>query len=255
MNPVEEDRALDGEDDPMAHGPRGRAAMDPTTRNLVWIAGGIALLLVVVIGGWALSGRHAGTIPVIEATAGPVRLKPVDPGGMQSSGAPAPQPEGSDGRGTLVPAPETPRPDALQAEVDAARKREAAPIPPATAPARPMPSRPAPVPKQPAPLPNGNLFRTEQAPETAPSRGAPGGALAVQLAALDSSEAARSEWSRLCRIHPLLFSGRRPVVEQADHDGRSIYRLRTSGFATMAAAASFCEQAHAERVACTVADF
>ncbi len=77
----------------------------------------------------------------------------------------------------------------------------------------------------------------------------------MQLAALNSDSAALTEWSRLCRSHPLLFSGRKPLIQQADHAGRPIYRLRTRGFATTAAAASFCQQARAQRVACTVADF
>ena len=73
MNPVEEDRALAGEDDGRfgADEPRGREAMDPATRRLAMIAGGIGLLLAVLIGGWAFSGRHAGGIPVIEAPDGP----------------------------------------------------------------------------------------------------------------------------------------------------------------------------------------
>ena len=49
MNPVEEDRALDGEDDPRFDGPRGREAMDPVTRQLAFLACGIGLLLVVLV--------------------------------------------------------------------------------------------------------------------------------------------------------------------------------------------------------------
>ena len=123
MNPVEEDRALDGEDLRGLRDVRGREAMDPMTRHLVWIASAIALLLVVVIGGWALGTHHSGTIPVVEAPAGPVRLKPIDPGGMQASGAqalPPVMPEDA-GHQSLAPQPEAARPDELKAAVDAAR--------------------------------------------------------------------------------------------------------------------------------------
>ena len=278
MNPVDEDRALDGED-LHADSVRGREAMDPTTRRLAWIAAGIFVLLAVLIGGWALGGRHSGEIPVIEAPADPVRVKPVNPGGMQALGASLPG--AAEGGDTLAPPPEVPRPDALKAEVDAARRHDATSSPPASKlpaapplrapplgalplgaaplgapPVTPMPhaTLPAPPVTHPAPTPptdDGTMIRTDASGDAGGGRTAP----MVQLAALDSDAAARSEWGRLCRHHPDLFSGRQPVVEQAAHGGHAIWRLRTRGFATASAAASFCAHAHAERVACTVADF
>jgi sporulation related protein len=296
MNPVEEDRAL--EEEPGGYSrreQRGREAMDPATRHLAFIAGGLGLLLAVLIGGWLLGGHHSGAIPVIEPVAGPVRVKPVDPGGMQAMGAQAPPMVSGTGTETLAPRPESARPDALQAEVDAARRAgsaeqkppAAASAPPITAaPGTPTPGTPgvgspgagapssgAPAPgapstsagetPQPAPLPvphspgaakSSPLLRTEAEPGgDGPVR--QNGPLAVQLAALNSHEAAQLEWSRLCRGHPALFSGRKPDVEQVDREGRTIYRLRTRGFASMTDANAFCEQARAQRVACTVAAF
>ncbi|WP_428393583.1 SPOR domain-containing protein [Lichenicoccus sp.] len=252
MNPVDEDRALDGEYTP-ASGARGREAMDPTTRHLALIACGIGLLLVVLIGGWALSGRRNGAIPVIAAPAGPVRVKPVNPGGMQADG-PAGFSLGSDGgKDSLAPAPETPQPGALAAEVEAARHREAAQRPPIHAPPLQAPPSQATSPPKttppPAPPPT-------QAPDASRLRtDASGGARAVQLAAVDSDAAALSEWARLRHAHPELFAGRTPRIERADHDGHVIYRLRTRGFADTAAAATFCAAARKARVACAVADF
>ncbi len=265
MNPVEEDRALDGESD-LAYGDgrRGRAAMDPTTRHMVFIACGIGLLLVVLIGGWTLSGgRHSGSIPVIEAPLGPVRLKPIDPGGMQAMGAQAPPAMSASGIETLAPRPEAARPEALQAEVDAALRRDqrglAVPAaPPAAPPAITAPA-PGPVPSVPVAADPGIHGEAQlQHPPSGASaawHSPSGGPLAVQLAALDSHDAARIEWRRLSHSHPLLFSGHTPEVEQADHDGRPIYRLRTGGFASVAEAHAFCEQARSQRVACTLADF
>lgn len=270
MNPVEEDRALDGENASFGDERRGRAAMDPTTRHLALIAGGIGVLLAVLIGGWMLSGRHPGSIPVIEAPAGPVRLKPVDAGGMQAMGAQAPPAVSGKGGETLSSQPEVARPDALQAEVDAARRDGGAgQPPPATAPAAPADRVPpsasspsvkpkpqqmlqpvpphAPAEHRPGTRPD-SLLRTDMSPE-------PAGQPAIQLAAVGSDVAAQTEWDRLRRDHPTLFSGHTPEVEQADHAGRSIYRLRMRGFGSIAAATSFCAQAHAQGVACTLADF
>jgi hypothetical protein len=257
MNPVEEDRALDGESD-LAYGDgrRGRAAMDPMTRHMVFIACGIGLLFVVLIGGWSLSGsRHSGSIPIIEAEPGPVRLKPVDPGGMQAMGAQAPPAVSASGIETLAPQPETARPEVLQAEVDAALRRDhGQPGVPADPPATSVPAAgPAPS----APLAADPAIHGQSQPGHPPllQHAYRGGSLAVQLAALDSHDAAQTEWSRLSRGHPSLFSGRVPEVEQADHDGRPIYRLRTGGFASIEQAHAFCEQARSQRVACTLADF
>lgn len=269
MNPVEEDRALDGESD-LAFGDerRGRAAMDPTTRHLVFIACGIGLLLLVLIGGWTLSGRRPSEIPVIEAPAGPVRLKPIDPGGMQAMGAQAPSSVNASGVETLAPLPESARPEALQAEVDAARRNEdrtpAVPAvhapavgtiapPPAAATAPAVSEPPDQEPPTAAPATGHHAEAAPKAGAVAHLHGT--GQLAVQLAALDSHDAAQMEWSRLSRSHPLLFSGHTPEVEPVDHAGRRIYRLRTGGFASVAEAHAFCEQARLLRIACTFADF
>lgn len=264
MNPVEEDRALDGESDLAPRDERrGRAAMDPTTRHLALIASGIGLLLAILIGGWMLSGQHSGSIPVIEAASGPVRLKPIDPGGMQAMGAQAPSTSSAKGVETLAPSPEDARPDSLQAEVEAARRADAAapavarpdlPGPAVAVPSAPVAQAPpSDIPPAGAPL-HGSPLRTEATPDSAVASGA-GDRLAVQLAALSSHDAAQTEWARLRHSHPTLLSGRTPEVDQADRDGRTIYRLRTGGFASVAEATAFCKQARAQRVACTLADF
>ncbi len=264
MNPVEEDRALAEEDDGRysLSEVRGREAMDPATRRLAMIAGGIGLLLAVLIGGWAFGGRHAGSIPVIEAPSGPVRVKPVDAGGMQALGAQAPPPVNGTGSEALAPGPEAPRPAALQAEVDAARRAaglggapaQAVP-PPAAASHAPFKAA-APAAEPPAASPvqtdDASRLRTEATPSAAP--------VAIQLAALDSHAAAQAEGRRLSSSHPDLFSpalgdGKSFEVLRAERDGRAIYRLRMLGFDSQAAAAAFCTRARAQDVACTVADF
>jgi hypothetical protein len=78
-----------------------------------------------------------------------------------------------------------------------------------------------------------------------------GGRALVQLAAVGSEEAARSEWDRLARRAPELFQGRSPVVQRVDRDGGTpLFRLRASGFADQDTAAQFCEQARGRGLAC-----
>ncbi len=62
----------------------------------------------------------------------------------------------------------------------------------------------------------------------------------VQVAALDSQQAASSEWEQLRAKMPDLLSGRSPTVQQAEVNGRMYWRLRTTGFVTLAEANAFC---------------
>ncbi len=102
-----------------------RSGMDEGTRWLALVAGGIGTLLVVTVGGWSLLGHHAqGGIPVIEPLPGPVRVKPVDPGGMQVMSTQVAQTNGPAAE-ALAPGPEAADPQALQAEVEAARHADA----------------------------------------------------------------------------------------------------------------------------------
>jgi hypothetical protein len=77
----------------------------------------------------------------------------------------------------------------------------------------------------------------------------------VQLAALGSEEAARTEWQRLERKLPTMLDGRKPDVSKIEHDGKTFWRLRTGGFASAAEATSFCDKAKAKGVGCAVASF
>src|SRR5208337_5692580 len=56
----------------------------------------------------------------------------------------------------------------------------------------------------------------------------------VQVAALGSQQAASSEWEQLRAKIPDLLSGHSPTVQQAEVNGRTYWRLRTTGFVTMA---------------------
>ncbi len=251
-----------------------RPGMDAGTRRLALIAGGIGALLVAMVGGWSLVGHRPAGIPLIAPPPGPVRVKPTDPGGLQLMAGQV-APTNGPAAQALAPGPEAPAPQALQAEVDAARKADApppaaaAPRPAATVPAMAVPpvvaasAAPAPeapvaaspppaAPGTPAPVTGA---ATDAAPAGPASPPASGGGHAVQLAALDGEAAAHAEWSRLSRQAPSLLGDRMPVIVHVSRNGRQFYRLRTGGFASVAEATAFCGRAKALGIACTVADF
>ncbi|MGI4746233.1 MAG: SPOR domain-containing protein [Janthinobacterium lividum] len=265
--------------------------MDPGTRLLALFAGGIGALLVLVVGGWSLVGHHETGIPIVDAPAGPVRIKPVDPGGMQLTGVQnLAQTNGSAASG-LAPGPETAQPQALQAQVDAARQADAPPAP-VVAPAKQPVAQAGPSPAAAPPVASGSGQSAEpvaEAPATAPADGAsvalPDAAtepaasdendhaaiaptpaarpaasaathgVAVQLAAVDSQAAAHAEWARLSHRAPGLFAHRMPAIVPVNHAGKSFFRLRTAGFANATEATEFCSRAKAQGIACTSADF
>ncbi len=296
-----------------AYRPVRPGGMDPTTRRLAIIAGAIAAVLLVVVGGWRLSGHHAGGVPLIAPMPGPLKVKPANPGGLQVLGADPPPASAGAGSETLAPAPEQADPQALAAALahangtapSAPAAGSAAPAPAsmsmsaggATAARDASPASPAASPRgagaaaSPAPgavdaAPDGPAGSRADAPATAPSAasasaatapaatpsaatsasetGAPAagqavvppvGRVAVQLAALDTEAAARAEWHRLATRTPALFAGRTPAIMSVDHGGHTLWRLRTGGFPTVAAATAFCDGVRARGGACTVAAF
>ena len=166
--------------------PRHHQGMDPATRRLAMIAGGLGGVLLVVVGGWTLIGHRNAAVPVVQADSRPIRVKPENPGGMQVAGADADILSGGTEMkdGKLGPAPEAPAPQALTAPpapppVVAAAVPAPAPVGAAT-PAKPVAAKPAPA--------------AEKRPATPPANGA-----LVQLTAVQSEDAARSEWQRLSK--------------------------------------------------------
>ena len=252
---------------------RSRGGMDAGTKRLALVAGGLGALLVAGVGGWSLLGHHPTGIPVVQPLPGPVRVKPVDPGGMQLMGAQVAQTNGPAAQ-ALAPGPEEAAPQTLQAEVDAARNADAPSPPPVARTVVPVPV-PEPVATPPgvtapaAIVASPTVARTDvpvaapaiPVPLTRPEPAAPAvpaattGAHAVQLAALDNDAAAHVEWSRLSKRAPQLFGHRAPTIVRVDRGGKSFFRLRTGGFASTADATAFCAKAKLVGIACTVADF
>ena len=234
---------------------RRGSALDGSVVRVGLIAIGVMAVAGLGYGGYAMTNRAPRIVPVIEADSRPIRIRPDNPGGMQIVGA-----EeiimGGDGPGkatAMAPPPEVPQPQILRAQVEAAR------VPPVAAPA-PMPpalpaalSAPAAPVAPPAPEPRA---APDAAPRVAQARPAavPGG-IAVQLGALDSEAAAMTEWQRLAKKMPELFTSRQPAVLRLDRGGKTLFRLRTAGFSNTAAAATFCTQVKGKGGGCSVADF
>jgi hypothetical protein len=232
--------------------------MDPNTKRLGLIAGGIGGVLLLLVGAWSVVGHHHGGVPVIEPDAGPVKVKPDNPGGMKVAGQNDEILSGAsdEGQTAMAPPPEAPDPQALKA-VEQKAKATAAPAlasappatPPAAASAAPA-AAPAAPPVQPAtPAP---------AKPTAAAKGAPapaGHSAQVQLAALPSEELARAEWQRLERKMPAVLNGHKPEVTRFERDGKIFWRLRTAGFASAADATRFCDEVKAKGASCAVASF
>lgn len=236
--------------------------------------------------GWGIMGRRPSVVPVIEADSRPIRIKPENPGGMQIAGADEmTSGDGAPGGNKMAPVAETPAPQALRAQMQAEAPVVAVPAPLVAPPlvAAPLVAAPliaapgaadpavkapaasapgvappvvsaSPAAPGPSPLPDTPAKVGAKAPAAVPVRPAGGGTM-VQLGALGSEAAAQAEWQRLSRSLPELFGGRQPVVQKAERDGKTFWRLRTAGFADMADATGFCGKLRAKGGNCTIASF
>ncbi len=238
----------------------GRAAfrvpsrgMDPATKRLALIAAGLGGALLAVMGAWSTLSGRPGEVPVIAAPAGPMRVKPANPGGLKISNNSLLAGGMNDADGdTLAPAPEVPDPQALKPPAPAAPSAAplAAPVPvtsvaPATPPAPvAAPALPAVAPAHPP---------VEKHAEGAAKPANRGGAQ-VQLAALETRAQAEAQWSALARREPAL-AGRNPSFSEVQVNGRSWWRVRTGGFADEVRARAFCDKLRGGGVACSVARF
>ncbi len=221
-----------------------RPGMDRGTKSLLFAATGLGGLLLAGVASWALVGGQPAVVPVIEADSRPIRVKPENAGGLQVVGADD-QVMGGHGSTThsMAPAAEVPAAQALRAQ-----------MPPQPAASQPDPAQPVanPAPPLVAQPPPVSPAVPAQAARPAPALAT--GTL-VQLAAVDSEEAAQSEWQRLARRMPDLLGDRRPVVQRSDRDGRAVWRVRTGGFTDLSDATAFCARVRVKGGACSIASF
>lgn len=240
---------------------------DGMTRKLLIAAVGLGGVLLAGMGGWALLGRHSGPVPVVEADTRPLRVKPENAGGMQVAGADE-QVMGEQSRGAQAMAPraEAPAPQALRAQqqlppvADEPAAATAAPAPVASAPApspAAVPPGTSPLPDTPRPAARTAAPAARSAAPAAPASAAPPatGVTLVQLAALDTEQAAQAEWQRLAKRMPDALGDRRLVLQRAERDGKAVWRVRTGGFSDVADATAFCTRLRAKGASCTIAAF
>ena len=214
---------------------------------------GMVAMLGLGYAGYMMAGRAARPVPVVEADSRPVRVRPDNPGGMQVAGAEE-QIMGDAGTSradTMAPPPEVPQPQALRAQIEAARQPAPPPVQPVSLSPLPAPSPPAisALPEQRVAVPARPAVPPRAPPPLA------GGGTEVQLAAMPTEAAAMAEWQRLSKRMPELLGSRRPAVHRAEHDGKTFYRLRTGGFTDVAQATGFCTQIKAKGAGCSIASF
>ena len=216
--------------------PAESAGMDPEMRRMAMMAAGFGGVLAVVIGLFSFSGHRHHGVPVIEAPATPVRVKPLNPGGMVVSGAE----DFSSSQGEkLAPPAEKPAIRELRAKKVAKATVVQADIDAKSAPKETL----APAATSAVPLvPQARL-------------GTVLGGTWVQLAAFESQQAAEQDWGKMAEKMPKMFNGHTPQVVPGHIAGRTVYRLRTGGFANLAAATAFCGEVRAKGGDCSIAAF
>ena len=88
-------------------------------------------------------------------------------------------------------------------------------------------------------------------PAADPSASVPDeGRYAVQIAAFQSEQAARTAWSRYQQRFPEVLSGQRLLLQNAEVDGQTYWRVRTGPFADRSAAQSVCDRLQARDQSC-----
>lgn len=231
-----------------------RGAQHKTQRLVLLGGAGLAVLLAGGLGLGALLSRGGGpgNVPVVEADPSPTRIRPENTGGLavpnqdklifdRAAGRAT-----SGGTAALAPPPEAPAPLPSQPPQAVSRPANppAAPAAPAAAPAAP----PAATPAQPVAARTPTPTPPAAAPAAPPAEAA--GRVQVQLAAVGSREDALAEWARAKRRAPELLGNRSPLVVPLERDGKTFYRLRTTGFTDAAAARGWCEQMRAKGFSC-----
>lgn len=123
---------------------------------------------------------------------------------------------------------------------------------PASAPAPATQPPPMPAPSAAAAIPAAMQPPAEASPVPS-SSSASGGKVEVQLAGpTPSRDAAEIKWGRLQRQMPDAFAGHQPILTEVHGSGRTVWRVRTGGFADAGAASAFCEHVRTNGASCTL---
>ncbi len=192
----------------------------------------------------------SGDIPLIRADTDPVKVKPTDPGGMESPNRDrfVFNPTGNMPVERLLPAPEAPLPH------PAATSN---PVPSPTAPAAPTTTPTAPAPTQAAPLAAAPAPAVTAPPKSqVAATPAPAGVAGyrLQLGAVKTPEIAKSDWERIKRQYGDLVGSLPVSVERADLGERGVfYRIHVGPIADAAQAERICAQLRQRGQGCILA--
>jgi SPOR domain len=236
--------------------PERAGGWDTDLRRMGLVAAGLGAGVALLVGASSLLRPTHQGIPVVQPDIGPVRVKPLDPGGMKFSGTDI----GTSGREgpQLAPAAEQPEIAALKAQLRQVKKALEKQAEETAAAEKIAQTTPPKVATQ-APVDLAVATARIAAPKTVATPAVavpvPAAGTEVQLAAFSSDDAAHSAWASLMQQAPELLRGHKPDISHVDVGGRTMWRLRTGGFATVAEAASFCAKVQARSGSCSIAAF
>jgi hypothetical protein len=180
------------------------------------------------------------------ASAPPSAPAPAPAPAIETANAPSPAPATPEEKIRVSKLVETPMRPLLNASPPPVA------VPPATPNSQPKQANASALGALPAPsVPRGASVKASI--RTTPTDAVPSGAAMVQLAALRSESAANVEWQRLEKKFPALLGGREPSIAHTEHDGKSFWRLRVSGFADRKSAGEFCSKLKSSGGQCTLA--
>ncbi len=243
---------------------RGTGGMDPNTRRLAIIAGGIGGSLLLLMGVWSLTSHRRTGIPVIEADLRPVKERPANKGGLAVAGAEENFGSGeAEGKPVMAPAPEAPAIAALKtrpaapviAEAPQIAARTDSSAEPAKIPAPAVAATALAAPPAPTPAPIVAAVAPVVKPAVKTAAQAATGKIQVQLAALTTEDAAKAEWTRLQHRYAAELANRSPVFSHTERDGKNFWRIRVAGFAEQQTANGFCDTLRAKGGSCVTAGF
>jgi cell division septation protein DedD len=249
----------------------------------------VAIAVVLGFGGilWYVysQGVRSGsedTAPLIQSE-GPAKIKPEDPGGLvvphqdkEVYGVIDGSAENTDEKlEVLLPPPEDPMQPPVQEEqvvVDSVAVPETAEAPEIPSITEPAEEPPLPEPAlaepdepptvetvetaetvvEPAPEPEPEVAAVEPAPEPEPAVSTDPNGWKVQIAAVKSEDAARSEWLRQQKKIPDLLGNLTLSIQETTVNGTKYFRIRGGTLPNKAAAEKLCDQLKAQKLGCLI---
>jgi len=214
--------------------PHPTSRVDPALRRIVLIAGGISVLVIAValVGGSGRSVWNWGAPPVISPPDEPLRVAPVDPGGLVVPGADEPIMSGqaSSAPAQLVASGPMPQISQLAAAAGVPMASPVATPPPVVAPVA------APASK--------SVLAPAAVPVVAKR-------VMAALGTRPTTAAAQALWAHLEQTVPGMVTGKSPQLVKVAGG----YRVQISGFADLGGAQIFCAVLASQGDACVAGAF